>query len=193
MVNSLTIAKTLSILGHPLLLGNIYVIAMSFHKMPVNQAIWVSSLLLVLVTLPIIIHNQKKVTSGTYSNFDVSDQNQRKSFYPFAIVLFVLLNLAFYQLNLPQEVINHTLIFSGFLILMAVVNLYIKASLHAGIAFYISFSLWDIHWSLGLALFILAIGIAWSRKYTRRHSLPELIIGGLIGALSGLSGLFLIF
>jgi membrane-associated phospholipid phosphatase len=192
MSKTLASAKTLSIIGHPLILGNLYVIIMSFQKMPSKQALWVSGMTLLLVTLPIIFHNLRKTKSGAYSNFDVSDQAQRKSFYPFAIGLFVLLNLLFFLLDLPRAVIYHTLNFLVFLIIMALVNFRIKASLHAGIAFFIAVSLWEVHLILGSILLFLALGIAWSRLFTGRHSLNELIIGSMLGIISGLFGVFLI-
>lgn len=181
----LFLAKALSVIGHPLLLGNIYVIGMSFHKMETKPALWVSGLTLFLVTLPIIGHNLKKMKEGKYTNFDVSDQGQRKSFYPFAIVLFVVLSIFFYFLPVPISVTYQTLNFLLMLILMSVINFFLKASLHAGIAFYVAISLSQIHLSLGFTMLLIAVGISWSRKVTGRHTLNELIIGGMVGVIFG--------
>lgn len=192
MQRKIRFAKTLSTVGHPLILGNIYVIGMSFHKMETTPAIWVSGLTLILITVPIIWHNLRKMKNGKYSNFDVSDHDQRKSFYPFAIALFVLLSILFYFLPIPESVTYQTVNFLLMLVLMAGINISLKASLHAGIAFYIALSLTQIHVILGLILFLLAIAISWSRKVSGRHSMAELIVGGAVGVIFGTISLFIL-
>jgi hypothetical protein len=77
----ISLAKGFSFLGHPLILGTAYVAWMSFLNLPRSQA-WCITLAVVLtLTLPITVHNWRKLKSGAYANFDVSDQNQRKGFY----------------------------------------------------------------------------------------------------------------
>lgn len=179
------LAKLISIIGHPLLLGTLYVVLMSFHNLPKNTAMAVSISVIGLITIPIIFNNWRKTKKGTYSNFDVSDQQQRKGFYPFAIALFIVLLLVFWFFDFPREVISKSLVFFAMVLLMALINLRLKASMHAGIAFYIAVSVFSIGILLGLILSGLAILISWSRLEMKRHSLLELIVGGVIGIVFG--------
>lgn len=191
-VDKLALAKGISILGHPLVLGNIYVIAMSFHKMDTEAATWVSALTFFLITLPIIAHNLYKMKVGKYENFDVSDQQQRKSFYPFALGLFTVLLILFLFLPVPSDVLVQTSVFFYMLVSMAVINLKVKASLHAAISFYIALSVFQVHLLLGAVLAIIALSISWSRLISQRHSIQELIIGCISGISFGIISLLVL-
>ncbi|WP_194973978.1 hypothetical protein [Aquiflexum lacus] len=181
----MNLARTISIIGHPLLLGTLYVILMSFHNLPKHTAMAVSISVIGLITIPIIFNNWRKTKKGTYTNFDVSDQQQRKGFYPFAITLFIVLLLVFWFFDFPIEVISKSLVFFAMVLLMALINLRLKASMHAGIAFYIAVSVFSIGLWSGFLLLVLALLISWSRLRLKRHSELELIVGGFIGSVFG--------
>jgi hypothetical protein len=178
-------ALIISVLGHPLLLGTLYVVVMGNHHLPKNTALVLSVLVIGLITLPITIHNLIRLKKGDYSNFDVSDQNQRKGFYPFALTLFFLLFLCFLYLKFPIIVIFQTSIFFVMLLLMAITNIKIKASLHTAVAFYIGLGILKISFMSGLFLVILALAVGWSRMVLNRHSFSEIAIGALMGVLFG--------
>ena len=187
----MSLAKFLSFLGHPLLLGTLYVVLMSFKNLS-NETAWKVSLLTVgFIPLPIIIHNLKKLKKGEYTNFDVSDQKQRKGFYPFAISLFSLLMILFYLFGFPWSVTVNTLNFLVMMLIMAFINLKTKASLHAGISFYVSISLISLSLWIGMLFFLLALGTTWSRLILDRHTVKELTIGMGMGLIFGLISLFL--
>ncbi|MCH7414476.1 hypothetical protein MM213_13335 [Belliella sp. R4-6] len=191
MMRKLNIAKTISIIGHPLMIGTMYVIFISFHDLEKETAMIISASILSIVTFPIIIHNWIKTRNGSYSNFDVSNQQQRRSFYPFSILLFLICLIFFYILKFPDVVILTTLSFLMMLISMSLVNLKVKASLHLAIAMFISAKLFGVAIYLGVFFLIFSVLIAWSRKYLGRHSLQELTIGSMNGLLFGiLSGYF---
>lgn len=184
-------AKTVSVLGHPLLFGNAYVIFMSFKNLESKTATLVSLLVIFLVAVPIIWNNRRKMKSGEYSNFDVSDRKQRMGFYPFAIGLFVVLLLAFWVLKFPEAVILQTLVFFMMVLTMALVNLRIKASMHAGIAFYIVVNIIAIGIFPGIISLVFALAVSWSRWETKRHDLIEIVIGSLLGFIFGGVGLMI--
>ncbi len=185
-------AKTISILGHPIVIGIIYVIFISFRKLPSETATWISGLMICIVAIPIVLHNWYKIKKGAYTNFDVSDQKQRRGFYPFAIGLFSAVLVLFYILDLPSEVIWSTSVFLFLLLLMATLNYKLKASLHVAIAFYITVNLFDSGFLLGLLMLVFSIMISWSRWHMKRHSLLEIGIGSLVGCLFGLLGLWVV-
>jgi hypothetical protein len=179
------LARTISIIGHPLLLGTLYVVLMSFHNLPKQTAFAVSLSVIVLITIPIIFNNWRKTKKGIYTNFDVSDRKQRKGFYPFAITLFIVLLLVFWIFDFPGEVISKSLVFFAMVLLMALTNLRLKASMHAGIAFYIAVSVFSVGLWPGIILLVFAMLVAWSRLEMQRHSGTELIVGGIMGIIFG--------
>lgn len=190
-VNGQKTAKFISVIGHPLLFGNAYVIFMSFQNLERKMALMVSFLVIVLVAAPIIWNNYRKMKSGEYTNFDVSDRMQRKGFYPFAISLFVVLLLVFWILDFPGEVLRQTLVFFAMVLTMALVNLKIKASMHAGIAFYIGVNIFVFGFLPGSITLGFALAVAWSRRQMKRHSMEELVIGAIIGFSFGSMGLMI--
>ncbi|PSL07215.1 hypothetical protein [Cecembia rubra] len=180
------IAWFLTIIGHPLILGTTYVLVMGMANLPKDKACLLSILVLGLITFPIIIHNLRKIKKGSYTNFDVSDQNQRKGFYPFAVLLFLILLFACYFLNFPKTVVVNTLIFFMMLLLLALVNLKIKASLHAAISFFAGMGFLSISCSIGILVLILAMGTTWSRLELKKHSRIEVLTGMMAGLLFGI-------
>lgn len=183
------IARVFTVSGHPLVLGNLYVIIMAIGNLPSDSAWLLSLLVLGLVTLPIVAHNLRKFKKGTYSNFDVSDQKQRKSFYPFAILLFLIFLSVLYFLDFPKPVKNNTFIFFVMLLVMALLNNKVKASLHASIAFFAGIGLFSISNMAGIFVLVLAAATTWSRLVLKRHTRSELLLGILTGLFFGIISL----
>jgi NADH:ubiquinone oxidoreductase subunit 3 (subunit A) len=179
------LARTISIVGHPLILGNCYVVAMSAKHLPDGQAIVLAITIVLCLTVPLSIHNYRKMKKGSYTNFDVSDQQQRRGFYPVAILLLALTAAIIWLLEFPVAVSFHILYLLAMISMLGLVNFRIKASLHAALAFFIGSNLWEFGVWVVVAMAIFALGISWSRYFLRRHTVPELIIGGIIGILFG--------
>lgn len=186
-----TLARTISIIGHPLLLGTLYVVFISYYRLDQEIANWVSFLVIGCVALPILANNLIQTRRGSYTNFDVSDRKQRRGFYPFALGLFLLLLLLFYAMDFPRPIVEQTLVFFLLILIMTALNFFTKASLHAAIAFYIAINLWEVHFILGILFFIVALAISWARVYNGRHTFLEIILGGMLGFVFGLIGLLL--
>lgn len=185
-------ARIFTVAGHPLVLGTFYVIVMAMENLPSDTAILLSLLVLGLVTLPIVIHNLSKLRKGTYSNFDVSDQKQRKGFYPFAILLFLIFLSALYLLDFPKPVFNNTVIFFVMLLVMALINYKVKASLHASIAFFAGIGFFSISSNIGILVLVLAMATTWSRLVLKKHTRTELLVGALTGLFFGMISLRLL-
>jgi membrane-associated phospholipid phosphatase len=94
-------------------------------------------------------------------------------------------------LGFPWSVTVNTLNFLVMMLIMAFINLKTKASLHAGISFYISISLISLSLWIAMVFFILALGTSWSRLILGRHTLQELAIGMGMGLVFGLMSLFI--
>lgn len=182
-------ARIISIMGHPLVLGNVYVMFMSFTYWDKQTALFISLLVFGLVTTPIIWNNLRKMKRGEYTNFDVSDHVQRKGFYPFALTLFLCLLTVFWIVGISGPALHQTAVFLGLLLVMALISLKTKASLHVAVACYIAISLLTIGYFLCLAMLTVAFAVAWSRLKLNRHTVTEVIAGSVVGIAFGILSL----
>ena len=121
---------------------------------------------------------------GKFSNFDVSIQKQRPLLilleFIFAIAYFLLL----YFLNAPRELFFGIINIFVLLVVLLIVNKFIKASGHVAM-----FSAVVTFLFLRNGIIYLIIGsiftliLAWSRLKLKRHTLKEVLIGLAIGVL----------
>lgn len=122
---------------------------------------------------------------GMFSDFDISRREERIRIYIVAwilVVLYWLCALFFKGIFFPISIIAFGLLVGIFL--FTVINRFIKASIHTGLAcaFIITASiLWKgdnylkVIWILPL--------IAWSRIYLKKHTIKEVIAGGILGSV----------
>lgn len=180
------IARFFSVVGHPLLTISVLVLFLTHRLLPSHQANWISGIIIFGVTIPIAVYNLIKMSKGKFANFDVSNQQERKSFYPFAIGLMSLLTAYFYFTNTQFPLLISCVCFLGMLIVFSILNIRVKASLHAGINFYITFILFHYEKAWGFPMLVFAILILISRKILQRHSWLELICGAILGSLTAI-------
>jgi membrane-associated phospholipid phosphatase len=64
-------------------------------------------------------------------------------------------------------------------------NFRLKLSLHALFAFYCAIILFRIGLMWGAMALVLAVLVAWSRLFLRRHTHTELIVGMVLGLMGG--------
>ena len=185
------IAKLISNFGNPFTLIFLFTVFSTFHFLPVNKAIKISIIILFIALIPtglFIIYNVKK---GTYTNYDVSNQKQRPSLYLFSlsVLIFIIAVLVFNQE--PKFIIGGGIAAFILLLISFLVNMKVKCSLHTSFAVFIALAFLHLNliWSFGLLLFAFFMG--WSRLILRRHTIGEVMIGGILGSTVGL--LFYIF
>ena len=180
------IAQIISFAGHPLLTIPLFVVIVTFTLEDFRKAFITSTIIIGGFFIPLILRLYLKSRKGSYTNFDVSDRIQRKSIFFFIIpILSVVTFIAF----LTDQSINLCLSLLFGLTLVAVsqgVNLTIKSSMHVSFHIYLSFLIMTLNPLIGIIAFLITIPIAWSRIVLGRHSLKEVLIGGLLGVLAGL-------
>jgi len=146
----------------------------------------ICGLLLAIVIVPIVWHNYQKVSDGNYSNFDVSSRSQRIGLYPVLIGLTLLFLALLAVTGQPYVFIHGTMCVILLLICSYCINFYIKTSLHTSISIFITVGFYSLHHSLGLILGIFTILVVLSRLVLKRHTLNEILVGALIGGISGI-------
>ena len=178
-------AKVMSILGHPLLTVSLLCCYTGFLHLSQKSAIVVCGLLIITIVIPVVWHNYRKVIKGQYTNFDVSNQDQRARFYPLLIGLTLLFLILLAIFDQPRIFVYGTSCMLFLLVVAYYINVHIKSSLHTSISIFIAIALYTTDHMLGLVIGIFAILIALSRLILKRHTMSEIVVGGVIGGISG--------
>ena len=179
----IAIARSLSILGHPLVVVPSAVATLVLHRRTSSAALIV--LVVCGIAGVVLAFSFWQVRRGQWQHVDASARAERRSLNLFlAIVLFVGAVLAFYQL--PELGLSLGLLLSGLLI-VAVMSFspWVKLSLHASFAAFAVLLLWPLNlWFVALAS-VAAAAICWSRVVLARHTVIEVLGGSLLGGLFG--------
>jgi membrane-associated phospholipid phosphatase len=188
-MNTKKIANLISILGHPLLTVPLFTAISIFHYEDASKALWISALIFGGVFIPLSVKMYRGAKSGEYTNFDVSEQRQRQSWYIWATGLLFILCIVLWVSGQSQGF--RAVVQLGFLLMVTaqLVNFFIKSSLHMSLNVFMTFLIFPIGLIAGLffCCFILLIG--WSRLMLGRHTVREILTGTLIGLIFGLASL----
>ncbi|MGZ6365528.1 MAG: hypothetical protein ACXWPS_06125 [Ktedonobacteraceae bacterium] len=126
------------------------------------------------------------VRLGILSDIDVSRRSQRVGPFIFGIISatigWIILSLTDAPRNLQTVMI--ITVFSG--IIMMVITLWWKISMHASSFGGVATMLTVLYGAVMLPLFVLLVLVSWSRVVLRRHTIPQVIAGSLAGIVLSL-------
>ncbi len=181
------LAKYISILGHPLLTIPLVVIVALFNFEEPKRALLISLLIVGGIFIPLTIKMYKGTKEGTYTNFDISEKSQRQSWYFFALALLAIVTIVLFVTD-QSRVLRLSMLF-GFILLLAsqLMNYFVKSSLHVSLNVFLAFSILPMSLMTAIVLFVFVILISWSRLVLGRHTMKEIVAGGLIGFTIGIS------
>jgi membrane-associated phospholipid phosphatase len=185
------LAKNLSIIGHPLLVIPIFAIIVLFKYEKTENAITLSGLIVGGLIVPMVVKMYLGYRKGTYSNFDVSDQVERKTWYSLPIILLTIFTLYLFVTEQERNLRLAILLSLILLISSKLINNYIKISLHASFGVYIAmlaFQLLGILYGWMFLLFALLVALA--RVVLARHTVLEVALGLALGLLLGAGFIF---
>lgn len=175
------IARAISWIGHPLVFASVSMGIVVFYRLANRVGMSVLAALFLSVVLPTAVLLIRGVRAGRWSDVDVSVQTERRRFYPPAILLSTGGFVALLLLHAPAFVMRGAVVTLLLLLTAAIINRYLKISLHTMFAFYCAVVLLRIGWFSGSVALVLALLVIWSRLYLRRHALPEVVLGALVG------------
>ncbi|HEX3007831.1 MAG TPA: phosphatase PAP2 family protein [Bacteroidales bacterium] len=184
------VARLVSLLGHPFLTIPLYTLIITFNIYDIRKALFVSAIILVGFFVPLIVWNLVRTKKGIYTNFDVSNQQQRNSMYLFALPLLAGVLIIFHFTN--QETALQTNILFGIILLFTsyIVNFFIKCSGHMSLTIFLSFIILPVNFIAAICLLVCAIVIGWSRLELKRHTFTEVMAGMFLGLITGLTMLY---
>ncbi|HUD44617.1 MAG TPA: hypothetical protein VMR41_03695 [Patescibacteria group bacterium] len=124
-----------------------------------------------------------EVQRGRFSNYDISKQGQRSRFFLFVGLMTIIYISCLFLLHGPLEMVIVTFGSLLGLLLLDIINKYVKASIHVASvsAILLSFVILNGFSFIWLLLFIPLV--AWSRVKLKSHTVLETITGGLFGIL----------
>jgi len=180
------IAQLVSVAGHPLLTIPLYAAFVLFTFQDVKTAFFNSALIIGCIFIPLILRLYLKTRNGSYTNFDVSDRKQRKSMFFFIIPLLSIVTAVVFITGQSVNLCLSLLFALVLVVISQLVNLYIKSSMHVSFHLYLSFLVMSLNYRVGIIVLLISIPIAWSRMALGRHTLKEVVSGGVIGLTVGL-------
>lgn len=170
------LAVALSLIGHPAILIPATVAlttARSWSTLAVTAGAVATVLLIVM----------RRVKAGTYSDHDVSNAEQRRSFYPMAIGVTATTLIASWMLGLASGVVRAFAIATVMLVVGAFATRWLKISLHMMLGAFCTMAVTMVAPRVGIVFCLLLIAVGWSRVTLRRHTIAEVVLGGLLGTV----------
>ena len=179
------LARWVSILAHPFVMVALLVAVPAMRQSSGNA---VQSVLLVVfaVVVPIAGLMFRQVRRGRWSNVDASKPSERPVLFMVALAGLVAA-LGWLLLNDPQSfLVRGMLVTAGFLLLAALLTRWVKLSLHVAFAALTATTLCLLGSAVGYALIAVVPLVFWSRIALARHRLHELLVGLMLGILTGI-------
>jgi membrane-associated phospholipid phosphatase len=179
------LARAASVAGHPFVLIPLAVAAVSTQSMPWNRALAIGGLVFACTAMPLLVVIRRKVVAGQWTDHDVSDAVERRSFYPLAAAILAVSALVFWLLGVPERIVAGTGLALVALFLAMVVNRFSKISLHMIFGAYSAVILFAVSaWLGALALALVGV-VGWSRIVLERHTALEIAAGAMLGGATG--------
>lgn len=174
-------ASVISILGHPLFTIPVFVATVMFKNENFKKAFFIAFLIIGCIFLPLILRLFVKTKNGTYTNFDVSDRIQRKTVFTFVIPFMVIVTFVLFKTQQNHDLCL-SIVFATILVSISQgVNFFIKSSLHVSLNIYLSFLVMMLNLKIGIMVFLFTGLLGWSRIVLGRHTMKEVLVGGVIG------------
>jgi hypothetical protein len=178
------LARWISILAHPFAMVALLV-AVPATRQSSGHAIQSVLLVAIAVVIPIGVLMFRQVRRGRWSNVDASNPSERPVLFVVALAGLVAA-LGWLRLNAPQSfLVPGMFVIATFLLLAALLTYWVKLSLHVAFAALTATTLFLLGSWIGYALIAVVPLVFWSRIALARHRVHELVIGLVLGVLTG--------
>jgi phosphotransferase system glucose/maltose/N-acetylglucosamine-specific IIC component len=172
------------VIGHPALLMPLAVALGIVGADASPQLLQAALTTALLVAVIVGLYSLWQVRAGRWAHVDASQPRERSQLNLFlALLLFGAAGLL-WALSLPLAVASGAGVVALLVLAAHLLRRWLKVSLHAAFAVFAASLVWPS--IVGVVLILaLAAGVAWSRLALRRHTLPEVLLGLLLGAAFG--------
>ena len=132
------------------------------------------------------------VKKKIFSNIDVSNRKQRPLLYLIGALLSTIYLISLYLLKGPSILLITTFGIILGIIIAALINLKIKASMHVACFSALTTAFSIVYGGYFVLLLLLIPLISWARVRIERHTLKEVIVGASLGILLSLMMYFIV-
>lgn len=183
-MHNIALARAISILGHPLLMLPLAVLALSAARNGVGRdTVAVAAGFGVFAAL-VLAYSWWQVRHGRWAHVDASARGERHSLNRFLLVALAVAALLAWFAAMRELALGMGV--SAALIAAAMASSrYCKLSLHVAFAVYAAMLLSGVDWRLAASAFVFAVALAWSRLAMQRHVPRDLVAGALAGLIAG--------
>jgi hypothetical protein len=179
------LARWVSILAHPFVMVALLV-AVPAMRQSAGNAVQSVLLVVIAVVVPIAVLMFRQVRRGRWSNVDASKSSERPVLFMVALTGLVAA-LAWLLLNDPRSfLVRGMLVAAAFLLIAALLTRWVKLSLHVAFAALTATTLFLLGSAAGYALMAVVPVVFWSRIALARHRVHELLVGLVLGVLTGI-------
>jgi membrane-associated phospholipid phosphatase len=181
------IARYMSNILAPATISLPFIVLVAFYKAQDNlSALIYACITLFFLSVGPLLYILIGVRLGKLSDIDVSRRSQRAGPFLFGIVSVMIGWLVLTLTNGPRnlQTVMIIAVFSG--IIMMVITLWWKISMHASSLGGAATMLTVLYGAVMLPLFVLLVLVCWSRVTLRRHTVMQVIAGSLVGIVLSL-------
>jgi len=179
------LARAISVVGHPFVTILLLVSVVAARRSGPAEAMQPVALIAIAILLPIGLFMYRKVRSGRWGTIDASNPRDRPALFRFGLVLIVVVG-AFIAFSPRLRFLGRGIV--AIVVLLAVaalVNRFVKASLHLAFAAYVAVILLRFAPAIGIGVLLFLPLLAWARVAMGRHSTAEIAAGAGIGTAVG--------
>lgn len=180
-----TVARWISIVAHPFVLAAVFAVAAGLRLGTSADALGALLLVALVAILPVAVLTVRQVRRGSWTNVDASNQKERPVLFLVGTVALAALAVFAFVFRPGSFLGRGAIAVLVMLAVCAVINRWLKISLHMAFAALVTTTLLLLRSPVGWALVPVVPALAWSRLALGRHRLPEVIAGFVIGCLSG--------
>lgn len=177
-------ARALSVIGHPALLMPLAVALGIVGADAPPPLLQIALTTAVLVAVIVGLYSLWQVRAGRWAHVDASQPHERSQLNLLMALLLLGAAGLIWALGLPLAVASGAAAMALLVLAAHRLRRWLKVSLHAAFAVFAASLVWPS--VVGVVLILtLTAGVAWSRLVLRRHTLPEVLLGLLLGAAFG--------
>ena len=179
------IARAVSIAAHPFVVALVLVGVAAGKLHGLAAAAQLIGLTAVILVLPLWMFVWRKWRSGQWETVDASTVRDRPGLYAVALMLLALLAAIIGLLRGWDPILRGCTTIAGMVAAAAILNRWIKLSLHVAFLTFATVVLLRLDWRFGAALAVIVPPLAWSRLILARHTWQEVLGGASLGVTAG--------
>ncbi len=181
MSAKLLIARWISIVGHPFVSVLLLVSVTSFYLHNAHESLRTTLIIAAAILIPLGVFIRQRYRSGRWITVDASAPADRPALYAAAFALLLPVAIYFLVFHRGDETVRGLVAVVLLLGLAAMLNRWIKLSLHVALGAFAGLILYQIVPGIGILWMAFLLPLGWSRVRLARHSAAEVLAGGALG------------